>query len=146
MHLPLLLLLRVAFAEAPFTLRAIPGASGAPGVDWAGLPAGTAELLLWAEAADGAVWWTAWAILPGAGPLPAGARPAQAPPLQGLNASGGVGWAVPCGTPLTLHAWALGRRLGVPPLSPPPELLARALPTRLAAASTALPPQPCAGP
>jgi hypothetical protein len=144
--LTLLPLLVFSAAAESFALRPAAADTGAPGVGWVGLPEGTVELLVWAEAADGAVWWTAWALLPGDGPLAPGARPSEAPPLQGLTAAGTVGWAVPCGTALQLHAWALSRRLGVPPLAPPPVLLARALPTRLGAASAPLPPQPCAAP
>jgi Raf kinase inhibitor-like YbhB/YbcL family protein len=70
-----------------------------PGLEWGEVPSGTANFALTCEDPDAPggtfVHWVAWGIDPAPGALPSGA----APPGQGRNDFGGLGYGGPCPPP-----------------------------------------------
>ena len=110
------------------------GAGSAPAIGWGPLPAGAVELLLLVRARSGALHWSAWGISADQSGLPAGIVAEQAPPLQGLNEAGIIGWLAPCRPPspvddeLLMQIIALREPLRAPPTTGVDELLRRAEP------------------
>ena len=110
------------------------GAGASPGLVWSGLPAETRDLLVEVRSTGGTLHWVLWSILPDSGGLRAGVPPVQAPPLQGLNSAGVVGWLPPCAPPaapddqLEIRVLALSQRLLAPPTADIGALRARAAP------------------
>ena len=83
------------------------GADHSPMISWdpTSLPERTSHISLRMRSPDGVVW-TAWDSPASAGVLHEAVAAASAPPLQGINHRGRVGWAGPC-PPKT----ALGSRM-----------------------------------
>jgi Raf kinase inhibitor-like YbhB/YbcL family protein len=76
-----------------------------PSLDWRGVPAGTAALVLFVDDPDGRDW-VHWTVLdlPGAdGGLQPGVPPAADPPQQGRNDFGRIGYGGPCPPSGTHH-------------------------------------------
>jgi len=121
-------------ASAPFTLTstafaeggAIPkefscdGANVSPPLSWAGVPAGTAALVLVVDDPDarGFVHWIVLDLSGVAGGLPQGVSPTADSPQQGTTSFGKVGWGGPCPPSGTHHyrftMTALAAPLGLP--------------------------------
>jgi Raf kinase inhibitor-like YbhB/YbcL family protein len=96
------------------------GADVSPDLAWAGVPAGTAAIVLFVDDPDGRDW-VHWSVLdlPGTdGGLGRGVAPSANPPQQGTNDFGRVGYGGPC-PPSGVHhyrftLYALGAPLGLP--------------------------------
>jgi phosphatidylethanolamine-binding protein (PEBP) family uncharacterized protein len=116
------------------------GAGLSPAVWWSGLPEDTADLLLVLRSSAGALHWAAWSLRPADGGLPAGIPSTQAPPLQGRNAGGVIGWLPPCSPPaapderLQGLVYALSEPLLAPPTAELDALLERAAPLTIGVA------------
>jgi Raf kinase inhibitor-like YbhB/YbcL family protein len=81
------------------------GANVSPPLSWAGVPAGTAALVLVVDDPD-ARGFVHWIVidLPGTdGSLPQGVSPTAEPPQQGTAGFGKVGWGGPCPPSGTHH-------------------------------------------
>jgi Raf kinase inhibitor-like YbhB/YbcL family protein len=96
------------------------GANVSPPLSWAGVPTGTAALLLVVDDPD-AGGFVHWIVLdlPGAdGSLPKGVSPTADPPQQGTASFSKVGWGGPCPPSGTHHyrftMTALAAPLGLP--------------------------------
>ena len=107
------------------------GASAEPLITWAAPPEGTAELAVSVidTDADGYVHWLVIGLPAEAGSV-GGGEPLVTGAAEGLNSSGGPGWAAPCPDPadtphsyqFTLHV--LDQATELPPDSPTADLLA----------------------
>lgn len=110
------------------------GGGRAPALRWGTLPTGTVELLVVVRARSGALHWTAWGIAADQDGLPQGIVAEQAPPLQGINDAGIIGWLPPCRPPsppddeLWMQVFALNGPLRAPPTTGVDMLLQRAEP------------------
>lgn len=110
------------------------GGGRAPALRWGALPADAAELLVVVRARSGALHWTAWGIAADQDGLPEGIVAEQAPPLQGINDAGIIGWLPPCRPPspqddeLWVQIFALNGPLRAPPTTGVAALLQRAEP------------------
>ena len=110
------------------------GGGQAPALRWGAPPKDTAELLLVVRARSGALHWTAWGIPADQDGLPEGIVAEQAPPLQGINDAGIIGWLAPCRPPsppddeLWVQLFALNGPLRAPPTTGVDALLQRAAP------------------
>jgi Raf kinase inhibitor-like YbhB/YbcL family protein len=75
------------------------GEDGSPPLAWSGVPDGTASLALVVDDPDAPggtfAHWRAWGIAPAARGLGEG----EAPPFEGRNDFGSVGWRGPCPPP-----------------------------------------------
>lgn len=110
------------------------GAGRSPELRWSGAPLAAQDLLLVVRSGAGVLHWAAWGISPSSGALPAGTPPTQAPPLQGRNDGGVIGWLPPCAPPaapgerMVGELYALGAPLLAPPTAPVESLMRRAAP------------------
>jgi len=110
------------------------GPGHSPPLGWSAdaLPAGTTHLA-WLVRSPSGVSWAAWDAPIDLDGLPGHFPAAHAPPLQGGNHAGRVGWAPPCpprgGDPIEgaveVVAWALPEPLAAPPTIAVPHLLDR---------------------
>ena len=96
-----------AFADgspipARFTCR---GADLSPDLAWAGVPAGTAALILFVDDPDGHDWvhWMVLDLSPATPGLAEAISPSADPPQQGRNDFGRVGYGGPCPPSGTHH-------------------------------------------
>lgn len=127
--------------------------SGAPAVSWEPR-AGFVSWLMWSEGPNGRrVHWMAWDAPASAGGLPAGTRPSQAPPLQGRNGAGHMGWWGACDLDdapvLQIEAWHTPSPISAPPTIGPDALgarLARAARGQARLTVPVPPPQPAPAP
>ena len=81
------------------------------------------------------IHWMAWDIPSGEGGLEAGILATRAPPTQGINSTGSVGYAAPCPTQSAhyeLRIFALSAPLSLPPTATWAELGAAIQPRTLA--------------
>lgn len=110
------------------------GAGRSPELRWSGAPPTAQDLLLVVRSGAGVLHWAAWGISPAPGALPAGTPSTQAPPLQGRNDGGVIGWLPPCAPPaapserMVFELYALGAPLLAPPTAPLESLMSRAAP------------------
>lgn len=115
------------------------GGGRAPALAWGAPPAGAADVLVVARAAAGPVHWLVWGLDPAAEGLPSGLVAHQAPPLQGINDAGIIGWLPPCQPPsppedrLVLDLYVLSAPLLAPPTLGAEAIVARAGPLVIAA-------------
>lgn len=106
--------------------------SRSPTLRWPSVPTGTASIAVVVSSqgpAGTAVHWTAWDIDPTAGGIEGGVAPTHSPPLQGVTASGRVGWTPMCEltdeTVVVIDVAALDAVLLPPPTISAPALRAR---------------------
>ena len=96
------------------------GANASPPLSWAGVPAGTASLVLVVDDPDarGFVHWSVLDLSGTDGTLPQGVSPTAESPQQGTTSFGKVGWGGPCPPSGTHHyrftLTALAGPLGLP--------------------------------
>ena len=109
-----------------------------PAVQWTGLPPETNSLALTLiEPSPQGPWvhWMAWDIPIDEDGLSAGILATRAPPTQGINSSGSVGYAAPCPTEparYELRIFALSAPLALPPTATWAELGAAIQPRTIA--------------
>ena len=121
------------------------GAGRAPGLTWGPPPADARDVLVIAQARSGATHWLVWGLDPDAARLPPGLVAEQAPPLQGVNDAGIIGWLAPCTPPspsddlLKIELFVLSSPLLAPPSLDAVALRTRAAPTVIASGEIVLP-------
>lgn len=119
------------------------GVGRSPVVQWRAPAGGSITGVLWTgEPEQQAVRWAFWDQPSDQGGLAPGIRPGQAPPLQGLNAQGRVGWLAPCpgadGDTLFAELWWTSAPLSPPPTVTVDDLRARATAAAAATAQTSI--------
>ena len=100
------------------------GANRSPALAWTALAdAPFVVLVVHSQPESGGpprLHWSAWDLPAAGGLVPAGIRPGQTPPIQGLASDGAVGWSGPCDAPgarlrLRMEIWLLDAPLKAPP-------------------------------
>lgn len=122
----------------------------APALSWEPR-AGFVSWLIWSDAPAGRrIHWMAWDQPAESGGPSAGVRAAHAPPLQGRNGAGSIGWWAACDLDpaplLQIRAWHTDRPVAAPPTVTPDAFVARvrAIATVEGGAAVAAPPPPVA--
>jgi len=111
---------------------------GSPAIQWIGLPPETNSLALTLiEPSPQGPWvhWMAWDIPFDEGSLEDGILATRAPPTQGINSTGSVGYAAPCpaeSSRYELRIFALSAPLALPPTATWAELGAAIQPRTIA--------------
>lgn len=133
------IVVQVSDGNALFVDHTCLGGDRSPTVSWEPdtLPPAATHLSLRARSRDG-VAWMAWDIPVSHRGLEGGLRGPDAPPTQGSNRRGRIGWAGPCPPKTTrgqvlddsveFEFYATSRRIAAPPTTPPAEVVERAQP------------------